>query len=156
MTACNINESHLILYLYNELEEKEKSIFEEHLQTCRECQSELQDYNKIVKDLCSLRLLEPSKMSVIEPKFMGHRNKVSSFISYGAIAASILCLAIISYFKLSTSKPITTNQSPVVQTTSTQNKPVISTSEDAEIYSWDNALTNEIAALQESAITFTA
>ena len=128
------------------------------------------NYKEILNNLSSLSSIEPSKLLFIEANFNRRENKVKSFITYGAIVASFLCLAIITYFKLPTIKPTDTNQSssavsqprsgegqqPVVQATNTDTKPVISADEDAEIYSWDNAFADEIVALKDSAITFTA
>ena len=155
MTECNIDKSQLILYLYNELEEKEKPILEKHLQTCQGCQTEIQDCKKTLNELSSLPSIEPSKLILIEDNLNEKKDKIISFITYGVIAASFICLAIITYFKLPIHKPTTTNQQPV-QTTSTQNESFISTYEDTEICPWNNTFTDEIAALQESAITFTA
>ncbi|MFH0887664.1 MAG: hypothetical protein V1871_00445 [Planctomycetota bacterium] len=155
MTECNIDKSQLILYLYNELEEKEKPILKKHLQTCQGCQTEIQDYKKTLNELSSLPSIEPSKLLFIGDDSYKRKNKVISFITYGVIAASFICLAIITYFKLPIHKPTATNQQPV-QTTSTQNESFISTYEDTEICSWDNTFTDEIAALQKNAITFTA
>lgn len=170
MTECNINKSHLILHLYNELEGDEKSIFEAHLQTCQGCQAEIQDYKEILNKAVSLPSIEPSKLLLIEGNSNRRKDKLISFMSYGVIAASFICLAIITYFKLPITKPTDTNQpsyavprlrsgegqQPVIQTTNTQKESFIPANEYVEMCAWDNTLADEIDALQESAITFTA
>jgi hypothetical protein len=153
MTKCNIDKSRLILYACNELEEKDKAVLEAHFHACPECRIETEDYQGILDKLSSLDSIEPSKQLFIEPPLNRKRNKTISFITYGAIAASFICLAVISFFKLSTSNPhVNPTYNNQQSVTNNQN----TTPEDSGIYAWNNDFTDEIAALQESAITFTA
>jgi hypothetical protein len=146
---CNIDKSHLILYIYDELDVGEKSLFEKHLQECQECQSETQYYRAILNKLSNLPSVEPSKLPQID--LIKTRNKMLSLMTYGAIAASFLLLAIISYFKI----PTPTQPNPdIVRTTNEQIASSTPTPEDSEKYSWDNGFGDEINNLKENTDMF--
>ena len=59
MMKCNEICDKLSLYIDNELSNEEMLQMEEHLQSCENCQKELEEYKKIISVLQSLPEVEP-------------------------------------------------------------------------------------------------
>jgi hypothetical protein len=155
MTKCNTDKSQLILYLYGELDNKEKTILEAHLESCSECRTEADDYRKIMDKLARMPELEPANVVSIGLPY--HRSKTLTYLTYGAIAASFLILAVATYLKLPAPRKYRGSNGPTaaVPTTIPNNNTVktIPVSHDNELYAWDSGISGEIDSLKESATT---
>ncbi|MFH1226622.1 MAG: zf-HC2 domain-containing protein [Planctomycetota bacterium] len=120
----------LIQYLYNELSEADKTVFEAHLKTCSECRSELADYKKIVIRLENLPSYEPVK-SIIAP-----RSYRRAIFRWSAVAAGFICLALVMHFYIFNPQTIITE--PVMLDDLNNVEAEISEiSDKAAIFSWN-------------------
>ena len=141
---CNIDKTQLILYLYGELDGNEKTALEKHLQECPECRAEADDYRQILDRLSKMPMMEPANVASVGLPY--RRSKAMTYLTYGAIAASFILLAVITYLKLPTvTSPTPTPNNNTVKT--------VIVSHDPELYAWDSGISDEIDSLKESAKT---
>ena len=151
---CNIDKTQLILYLYGELDGNEKTALEKHLQECPECRAEADDYRQILDRLSKMTVVEPSNVVSIGLPY--HRNKALTYLTYGAIAASFIMLAVFTYLKLP-ARPYGRSGGPTTAVPTSANKTdtnmTASISVDKELYAWDSGISDEIDSLKESAKT---
>ncbi len=154
MIKCNIDKTQLILYLYGELDGNEKTALEKHLQECPECRAEADDYRQILDRLSKMTVVEPSNVVSIGLPY--RRTKAMTYLTYGAIAASFIMLAVLTYLKLP-ARPYGRSGGPTTAVPTSANKTdtnmTVSISVDKELYAWDSGISDEIDSLKESAKT---
>jgi len=154
MIKCNIDKTQLILYLYGELTVQEKAGFEKHQESCPDCRAEVDDYRKIMDRLAKMPMMEPANVVSIGPPY--RRTKALTYLTYGAIAASLLILTVATYLKLP-ARPYWRSGKPtatiLTTTPNTNNNMTASINVDKELYAWDSGIGDEIDSLKESTTT---
>jgi len=91
---CNEIKDMMTLYIDGELEDKEKKIFEEHIEDCEGCRKELEDYKKIISMLQNMTEEDPPKgycnrlhEKLLKAKAKSKISVRSKWMKYGSIAA---------------------------------------------------------------------
>lgn len=115
---CNMIRDNLSLYMDNELDEEEKALMEEHLESCTECKKELEDYKKIqdiliqlpdeelpegyCKRLHNLLKSEANETAKIKDKEQSNvvnipkKNYKFKWVKYGSLAAALALIVIVA------------------------------------------------------------
>ena len=76
---CNKIEQFGILYLYNELEEDEKIIFQIHLNECVECQNQVSELSKIRTRYRTIPESNPSRKTILKIAWRVRKQKLIDF-----------------------------------------------------------------------------
>lgn len=74
--SCNKFDQFGILFLYNELEEDEKIIFQNHLNECEECQDLISEFREIRTNYKTVPEVEPSRKTILKIAFHVRKQKI--------------------------------------------------------------------------------
>lgn len=150
MSYCD----NIVLYVYNELTETERSAFEAHLKSCSDCQAALSDYKDVLNTLGKLPELEPARLILsAEPHY--HRSRV--ILRWSAVAAGFICVALVIQVYFTNHSPFgDAHLKPAVITAPTEvSLPARGqvTVENAGL-EWDNGVDDDITAVSDRAEIF--
>jgi len=96
--TCQHYKELIMGYLDNELEDEQKRVFEEHLQTCSACARELEEFRKLKQITDEVRLVEPEDR-IWQQYWGGIYNRIERGLGWTVFSVAAILLVIYGGFK---------------------------------------------------------
>jgi predicted anti-sigma-YlaC factor YlaD len=97
--TCRQYKDLMMGYLDNELDDAQKKTFEQHIESCKDCAAELEQFKKLKKVTDSVKLAEPEDVAW-ENYWSGVYNRFERGIGWILMSVTGIALIIFGLFKL--------------------------------------------------------
>ena len=97
--ACQNFKEMMMAYLDNELDQNQRQILEQHLQTCSDCSKEMAEFKKLKQITDNVTLVEPEDR-IWEQYWGGVYNRIERGVGWIIFSVAAILLTIYGGFKL--------------------------------------------------------